>query len=831
MTTFRDCLISAVQQGAISKEAAADLDARFQERWSQRRLELGDGAAAAAAKEALEAELRFEAIERARQAKLTAAVQDQVKAYITGFRGADGRPDVFGATLNLLESFGSGAVSLRGRTESIISLAHGELTDVQQTFRRTALTGRRMNRPMADDLARELHGQGTGSREAKVMADAVSNVFEALRQRYNAAGGAIAKLDGWGLPHAHDAAAVAKAGPDAWKEAVRPRLDLAKMRDPLTGGPLSAGRLDQVLDAAYANIVSDGWANRTPSMQRYGQGALANQRQEHRFLVFKSADDWLDYDRQFGHGDPIVSVFNHINGMARDIATMEALGPNPHAMIDWLKQVNASELGKHKAGKPSLYAEGNAAQEWAGGEEKYLMNRIDQVFGYLRGRETVASGVAAGFGGLRNALTSALLGGAAIPAMATDPFINAVANRVAGLPIWPALTAITKIFSAGTREEALRAGIILDDFLHIMRDEARFTTISTGAHEWSRWLADRTLTWSGLSPITQARRHVHALEWMGYVADNIDTPFTQVPERLKAKLDGYGVTASDWQLMQKAERYEPARGSATLLRPVDIARVDRAAAEKLLGLIYGETERAVPSGTARSRSLILQGNQRGTVSGEVIESMLQFKSFGLSFTTLQWQALQSELAGGKARGAAYAASLVLGLTAGGALAIQLNNIAQGKDPQPVNDPKFILSALQRGGGFGIFGDFMFADVNRFGASFINTLAGPSLGFASDVGKFVIGNAQELALGKDTKAGREATNLARRYTPIASTLWQTRAAYNRVLLDQVQYLADPDAHKAFADAERRFEREQGGSYFWRPGMTTPDRPPTLDRLTK
>lgn len=832
VTTFRDCLISAVEQGAIDRATAEDLQRRFDELHAQKRLELGDGAAGAAAKELLEKELRAEAIERKRQAVLTAAAQDRIKAYLQGHRAVDGRPDVFDATLNLLESFGQGTVGVQQRALSIVSLAHAQLTDVLAAFRRTAVLGRRLNKPAALDLVRELHGQGSGSESARAMAGAVAELFETLRQRFNAAGGAIAKLDGWGLPHAHDQLAVQKAGRERWIAFTRERIDPAKMRDPLTGEPPSPARLDQLLAGAFDNIVTDGWAHRQPTMQRFGQGALANQRQEHRFLVFRSADDWIAYDREFGTGDPVQAIFGHINGMARDIAAMETLGPNPGAMVEWLKQVNAAELSKHQTGKPSLYREGNAAQEFVGGTPDYLMRRIDQVFEYARGRQTVSSGVANVAGTLRNTLTSAYLGAASLTAVATDPFIDALARRVAGLPIWPAFTAIARTFSGQTREQAVRAGIVLDDFLHIMRDEARFTTISTGAAEWSRWLADRTLTWSGLSPITQARKHVFALEWMGAVADHAALPFRDLPERLRAKLEGYGFDAAQWDILRGTPLHEIRPGAAPIIRPVDAAGVDRDVAERFLGLIMGETERAVPSGTIRSRSALLQGVQRGTVPGELIESMLQFKSFGLSFTTLQLQALQGELAGGKSRGAAYAASLVLALTIGGGLAIQLNNIAQGRDPQPVNDPKFALAALQRGGGFGLFGDFMFADVNRFGSSFAQTLAGPSIGFIGDVGKFTIGNLQELATkGEATNAGREGVQLMRRNTPVASSLWQTRAAYNRVLLDQLQYLADPEAHRAFREQERRFEREQGGSFFWPPGQPVPERAPTLERLTR
>ena len=830
MTTFRDCLTSAVAQGAISKEAAADLDARFQEIWAQKRLELGDGAAGAAAKDALEKELRFEGIERARQVKLQAAVQDSVKAYITGFRGVDGRPDIFDASLNVFESFGSGVNSIRSRTEAIVGLAHAELTDVLKSFRRTKVAGRRMNRPGADDVARERHGEGTGDAGAKLMADAVGNVFEALRQRFNAAGGAIAKLEDWALPHAHDAAAILQVGRQGWKDQIAPRLDMGRMRDPLNGEALSPARLDQVLDRAYDNIVSNGWAHREPSGQRFGQGALANQRQEHRFLVFKSADDWLAYDKQFGAGDPIVSIFDHINGMARDIAAMETLGPNPGATVEWLKQVNAREISRHQTGAPSLYREGNKAQEVAGGSPQYVMKRIDAVYQYQRGRETVSQGVAAGFGTVRNVLTSALLGTASLTAAVTDPFIDALARQVAGLPVWNAFTAITKTFAEAPRDQAVRAGVLLDDFLHITRDEARYATFSTGAAEWSKWLADRTLTWSGLGAMTQARKHVFALEWMGTVADNIGTRFDALPERLRGKLEGYGINASDWQVMQSVAPHVPGEGSAGLLRPVDIAAKDRVTAEKFLGLIMGETERAVPSGTVRSRSLVLGGQQRGSIPGEVLESLLQFKSFGLSFTANQLSAIQGELARGKWNGAAYAGSLAL--TIGGGMAIQLGNIVNGRDPQPVNDPKFILAAMQRGGGFGLFGDFMFSDQTRFGSSFLQAAAGPTLGFAADIGKLTLGNVQELTTGKDkTNAGREAVNIVRRYTPVASSLWMTRAAWNRVLMDQAQYLADPDAHQAFRDAERRFEREQGGSFFWKPGEIAPERGPVLDRVLK
>ena len=60
---------------------------------------------------------------------------------------------------------------------------------------------------------------------------------------------------------------------------------------------------------------------------------LANQHQDHRFLIFKDADAWLAYDKELGGGNPFYTMIGHIDGMAQDIALLEILGPSPtHAM-------------------------------------------------------------------------------------------------------------------------------------------------------------------------------------------------------------------------------------------------------------------------------------------------------------------------------------------------------------------------------------------------------------------------------------------------------------------------------------------------------------------
>ena len=94
----------------------------------------------------------------------------------------------------------------------------------------------------------------------------------------------------------------------------------------------------------------------------------------------------------------------------------------------------------------------------------------------------------------------------------------------------------------------------------------------------------------------------------------------------------------------------------------------------------------------------------------------------------------------------------------------------------------------------------------------------------DLWKLTAGNVQQAIQGKNTNFGREAVGNLGRYTPIVSSLWYTRAAYRRVMLDQLQYLADPEAHKNFRKQEQRLRDEARQGMWWRPGEILPDRAP-------
>lgn len=824
--SIAQCLAEAVAGGELSKEEATRLEADF-ERLRSARAEGGDPLAAEQARTDLLDSLRADTEHKRRKAKLALKTLQQNVADVTSFKLPDGRRDIAEAWLLKLEHFGNAPFSsVAGRTGAIIGMAHGKMEEVLYHFRRGALRGDagRWNAADLKNVAREAFGEDTGDAAAKGLAKAWRETHEWLRLRFNQAGGAIGKLENWGLPQHHDARALRKAGLQVWKDTVRPMLDLERMVHPLTGKPVDAAELDSVLDDVFYAITTEGWINREPVRRPFGRGALANQRAEHRFLIFRDADTWLEYQSQFGGGaDPFAAMMGHVNMMARDIAAMEILGPNPSGTIELAKQTILKEAQKVAAGKPGrIAADGAKALERA----NYYAKRIDDVWASIRGEAETpvsrrwANVAAAG----RSLITSSVLGAAAISSI-SDAGTSAIARHFAGISAKGTLFDILKHFGSMNRREAVAAGLILDSAQHVFHAQARYVGTLDGP-AWANYFADRVLTISGLTPWTQAARHGTGMAFQIEFGARVGQSFDALPDALRSTLQRHGFRARDWDLMRKAKLHK-ARGKVDVLRPAEIAdQIDPRLAERYLEMIQTEMEHAVPSGSHRSKTILRGDTRPGTLMGEIARSFTQFKSFGAVFILLHGQRIHGMVTGGMRReAAAYAGSLLISTTLLGMAAMQLKQVAAGRDPRDMTDPKNWGAAMLQGGGLGIYGDFLFSGINRYGGGFGTTVAGPLVQRANDFWNLTAGNVVQLASGETTHFGRELVKFARGNTP-GGTIWYLRLAYERMLLDQVQFLVDPEANKAFKRQQQFWEREYGQQFYWAPGTATPQRAPNI-----
>lgn len=819
--SVRDCLTGhlAAEDEGRAREALGLLN----EIEENLRGSIGPADAARQAEAQLAETLRGAALEKRRRAGLQQRAWSGVMGALDQYRNLKGEEDPGAAGAALLDRDELARYSnVDVRRKVVRNQAHAKMAALIETFKPDNL-GRLQNPAQLKNLVREAFGENSQDGAAQAMAKAWGETAEYLRLRFNAAGGHIPKRADWGLPQHHDELRARKAGYAKWREAIIDRLDLSKMVDEATGLPMSREKLELVLPGIYEAIATDGMSRHKPSGVPVGR-SVANRHADHRFLAFRSADDWLNYMEEFGSSDPFSTMIGHIDVMARDIALMEILGPNPTATLTALKQ----EITK-RAKMRDLAEGGSRHEDRARGKT----NLIDGLYGQITGSNNAPINVrwARNLAGLRNVLASAQLGSAAISAV-TDLNFQRIARAHAGLPQLKTVESFARLLDPSdpthrriAKRLALGAEMATGRALALGRYIDEFH-----GPQWAGAISDFVLRWSGLSIWTQVGRWSFGMDLFGHLAEVAGKRFDELDPALQSTLNRYGLGAQSWDIVRATKPVVEENGVA-YLRPDDIAARDDIApgladglATRLLELAESEAEFAVPSASQKGRVLVLGESKPGTIGGELLRSTFMYKNFAVTLVmTHLMRGLAQDTRPGRAR---YLSGLLVTSTVMGALALQMKEISKGRDPRPVDDEKFLLAALAQGGGVGIFGDFLFSDQNRFGGGLAATVAGPVAGFAEDVGRLTIGNLQQLAAGEETHAGRDVTRFLGRYTPGAS-LWYGRLALERHVLDRLQEQIDPEAHRAWRREMQRFERDFETSYWWEPGERAPDRAPDFE----
>ena len=819
--SLRDCINNAEAEGTITQQQANQVRTLFDELETEYQGKMAPGAAQSqAARDTFDA-LQKIATENKRRRGLQIQNWKQITANLNEYRDLRGNINYGKAAEALFDADQlSRYSSVVQREAAVERAATRKLYDVLATFRRN-LIGQTRNKAKLKNMVREVFNEDTGDASAREMAQAWREASEYLRKRFNAAGGQIASRVDWGMPQMHNTLAVRKATFNEWREFILPRLDPEKMVDEQTGLRMTPEKLELALRDVYETIRTDGMNKVIPSATGQGK-SLSKRRTDHRFLVFKNADSWLEYQGKFGNDNAFDTMFGHIKNMSKDIALMEILGPNPKATVNFLKQTIQKQASV-------------AADEAMENAARRSSAKLDTFYLAVTGANNapIDSRVMATFAGLRQILQSAQLGAAAISAL-TDMNFQRMARGFVGLPqakiVSDYLKLLMPIGAAERGKTAIRLGLIAEGWSSLASAQMRYVGDISGP-EITRRVADFVMRASFLSPFTQAGRWAFGMEFLGTLADNVGKTFDELDAPLRTTMERYNIGADKWDIMRSTELYD--HEGATFLRAEDIeARTDidptmaRDLATRMMEMIEAETNFAVPSSSLRGRTALTGDTRPGTIAGEMTRSFAMYKNFGV--TLVNTHLMRGVTQEGAKRKGRYMADLIISTTIMGALALQLKEMSKGRDPRPMDDNAFWLAAFFQGGGLGIFGDFIYSTENRFGGGLETTVAGPVVGFIDDLGKLTLGNLMEAAKGEDTNAARETIRFASRYTP-GSSLWYSRLATERLIVDQLQLWADPKARSNMRRMETRYRREFGQRYWWRPGRTEPARAPDLDNI--
>jgi hypothetical protein len=755
-----------------------------------------------------------------RQIRAQQSAIERIRTYNGADPAATGPLDPKGAeALLAFDSRAGHNDSVFARERAIRGRAHAMVADILQRFHQNVLGKIRHTAELGDVVREIFKPDSTGNENARALADAWMKAAEYLRARFNEAGGAIGKLDYGYLPQSHSSRLVRKAGFNAWRDFITPLLDRGRMVDDLTGEPMTDGALELALRGAWETIRTDGWSGIKPGTA--SGKMLANQKAEHRFLHFTDGDAWLTYQAKFGSGTAFDAMMGHVDAMSRDTALMEILGPNPAATIRWLKDtmLKSAELDA---------SPGSKAIDRAKSTIPKIQRLYDEITGSLRRPESEK--IALVFSAIRSFQVAAKLGSAVLSAVPTDPAFGAITRRFNGLPAWKMAGGYAKMLNPLSGEDrllAVRSGLIAEEWAHMTAAQHRILNEEFSGDVPKR-LAAGVLRVSGLAAYTQGGRWAFGMEFLGHLTNQAGKSFDQLDPRLQRAMTRHGISTANWDAIRSAP-IEEHRGAGWIL-PHNIE--DQTAGDRLLQMIQTETDYAVPAADPRTRALMNSVAPRGTYVGELARSALLFKTFGITLMLTHGRRMLEQAPANLAR---YAASFFIMTTLAGAVALEMKEIAKGKDPRPVpgrKDPllkhaEFWGASTLQGGGWGIYGDFLGATENRFGGGIGSTAAGPMVGSINNVGKLGFSTVRAGLGDKKAHPGADLVKVMKQEIP-GSSLWISRLAFERLVADQMQQELDPNYRGSWRAMQRR-AKQQGQDFWWEPGETSPRRAPKLDSL--
>jgi hypothetical protein len=761
-------------------------------------------------------ELTNEAALKKRRVALTIAARQRLDAFIKTYQGKDGKLEALNRTIAFHADGKSNFLSVESRGKATRDYA---LSQIQEAFEAVDPRFFHLFEDEASvrDLVYEMRGQDTGNVRAKKGAKAWAGVTELLRQRFNDAGGDIGYLENWGIPQHHSMEKVGRVSQDKWVSDVIGKLD-RKYYTKEDGQLMSDAELSTFLGEAY-NTIATGGLNKLSDTGMRLSGARSNRGNASRQIHFKDADSYLEYQREYGDRSLWEVMVGHLEGISKDIALVETYGPNPdHVFRSILDDVTAEQA---------------TANPERTGRIKRLANSTENLYNFISGKtQPIANPhIARWSDNIRNWMVASRLGSALLASF-SDLGTMYMSAKVANIPMNRLFMNQLEAMNPANRTElarARRAGLAMESLLGSVN---RWAMDNMGPSV-SRWAATAVMRASGLTAWTDAHKRAYGVTMMGSLGEVVSRApdLRSLDDSDFRILKSKGITEQDFSVWKLAQQEDWGNGNTTMLTPESIMRIPDAAVmhlglpervrfeamRRLLAAVSEEVDMAVITPGAREQLLTGGGLQRGTWKGELTRSVFLFKSFPISVVLRHWtRAMGMPSAGGRA---AYIAAFLASTTMLGALSQQLNDLASGRNPREMTGKdagKFWLGALLKGGGLGLYGDFLLSDHTRYGGGALASMLGPVAGLVDDVVKLAQGIPLNAVEGKPEQTGGDLVKLGKGLIPGAN-LWYAKAALDHMIFNQLQEYFSPGYLRK---VEQRSKKQFNQTYWWRPQDVTP-----------
>ncbi|MCK1501507.1 hypothetical protein [Bradyrhizobium sp. 188] len=603
---------------------------------------------------------------------------------------------------------------------------------------------------------------------------------------------------------------------------------------------------DQVLAKMFGGFIDGSHMELEALTTEPGHPSIAGAVSHNRVFHWKSADDWLAYNKTFGRFDPTEAWLQSMNKAADHYALMKVFGSKPkEGFVNDLSYARNKTMGT---------AEGDKLNRWASREDNTgkLMNRFRVVSGEAdRPIYNAAAGLVDGVMAVQR---TAKLGFTPLAMIVDNINISRELARH-GLSYLERNASVLSGYVQGAEGSAKAevADLLHTGILGRLRGVTARFDISDARSGSLAWMENTFFKFTGITAMTENKR-ADAERLMAYaLGKNRGKEFAALGEMETHLLQGFGIGDREWKLLHQVDWHElegktyltpdivrkipdkaleayanegrpiSEQASAMALRQAGVipgGLMDRTRDELAMKLWAYFAERgqfAVIEPGAREKAMMFRGTQRDETLNLALRLLYQFKQFPLTMMTKTWE---TELRGGGTRmdKVAGITELIVGTTLAGMLANFLNSTLKGQDPtaQWRNEPgQAILAGFLRGGAASIYGDYLLGEYSRHGFQLADSMLGPTLGQTNRIAELYNLTKQDVAdvfherdKHKGSQTAAVALKMARDNTPFMNMIY-TRAAFDYLVTYRLQEWLNP----GYLQRMEQGMKQRSGIEFW------------------
>ena len=645
------------------------------------------------------------------------------------------------------------------------------------------------------------------SDELIMIADKVAELQEFSRTRANEKGAWINKLDGRVVGQTYDMYRVRK-NLESFRALLLDGWDFERSFD----RQLSPEEISDIVDQTVRNIASGIHHKDADAMPAlFVLPGVGKKLSHSRKIHWKSEDFAYTAMSEYGIADNVQqAIFGELDRMGRSIGTMSILGPSHRHNLAMMAKQKRIELANES---PVIY--GKTIDSLSPIER--AEGRVFQILNFLDGTDNIpVDHVVAQAGSIiRNLTTLSSFGSVVLSQLGDIPVAASEARSSFGMNFvqsyWTGISGILNMFRGGKmREIAEDLGIVSEALTGrvLAKYEADEPGVMTKA-------MNTYFKYNLMQNWTDAQRVAYGLAFTREFARQSGKRFDQLDSNFKNLLKEYGIDSADWDIARQKGIESTEMGDMLSVTKLEAEAFE--VGEKFREVLLDRVYTAAIEPDARTRSKFLAG-KRGEWGREITAALMQFKTYSSAiFNQVYRRNLDRGQKGLMVE--TFALATIFGVAS-----YQLKEISKGKEPVDMEKfpGKVLLSGAVKGGGLGIFGDFIFGEYNRFGGGFASTVAGPSLGKigagvelfqkarageadAADFLRFSLGSSAFIGAGIGYGVGGAQGAATGALSAALLNLMYVRPVLNHLAVHKLQDMASPGY---FERTRNRMMKEKG-----------------------